>query len=151
MPTTKVMGSPSSSGDRPASHRAFPDDLDVTVDFYTNVLGFTVTKDERAGPGAYVSPQRGSVRIGAARRAVPDARAGRLPPCGAELVLEVDDVAGERDRAATAGWPLAEDLRDRSWGLTDFRVVDLAGYYLRITNRPRMRPQCRNPEALLAE
>jgi lactoylglutathione lyase len=113
----------------------FPDDLDVTVDFYTNVLGFTVTKDERARPGAYVSLQRGSVRIGAARRAVPDARAGRLPPCGAELVLEVDDVAGERDRVAAAGWPLAEDLRDRSWGLTDFRVVDPAGYYLRITNR----------------
>lgn len=52
-------------------------------------------------------------------------------------MLEVDDVAGERDRVATAGWPLDEDLRDRSWGLTDFRIVDPAAYYLRITNRAR--------------
>jgi catechol 2,3-dioxygenase-like lactoylglutathione lyase family enzyme len=33
----------------------FPDDLDATADFCTKILGFTVTKDERAGPTAYVS------------------------------------------------------------------------------------------------
>jgi lactoylglutathione lyase len=110
----------------------FPDDLDAIVDFYTNVLGFTVTKDERS---AYVSLARGSVRIGASKRAVPGARAGRLPPSGAELVLEVDDIGSERDRVAAAGWPLDDDLRDRPWGLADFRIVDPAGYYLRITSR----------------
>ncbi|MGH3277811.1 MAG: VOC family protein [Trebonia sp.] len=115
----------------------FPDDLDATVDFYTNVLGFTVMKDERAEPSAYVYLGRGSVRIGAVRRAVPGARAGRLPPSGTELVLEVDDVTAERDRVIAAGWQLDEDLRDRPWGLTDFRIVDPAGYYLRITNRSR--------------
>jgi lactoylglutathione lyase len=115
----------------------FPDDLDSTVDFYTNVLGFTVTKDERAEPSAYVSLERGNARIGAARRPAPDERAARLPPCGTELVLEVDDVAGERNRVAAAGWPLDDDLRDRPWGRTDFRIVDPAGYYLRITNRAR--------------
>jgi hypothetical protein len=52
-----------------------------------------------------------------------------------ELVLEVDDVMAERDRVITAGWPLAEDLQDRPWGLTDFRLLDPAGYYLRITGR----------------
>ena len=36
---------------------------------------------------------------------------------------------------AAAGWPLEQDLQDRAWGLTDFRVVDPAGYYLRITSR----------------
>ena len=54
-----------------------------------------------------------------------------------ELVLEVDDVAAERDRVVAAGWPLEEDLRRRPWGLTDFRVLDPAGYYLRITPEPR--------------
>jgi hypothetical protein len=54
----------------------FPDDLDATADFCTTILGFTVTKDERAGPTAYVSLERGKVRIAAARRAVPDLRAG---------------------------------------------------------------------------
>jgi len=115
----------------------FPGDLDATVDFCTNVPGFTVTKDERAEPSAYMSLARGSVRIGAARRAVPDPRAGRLPPSGAELVLEVDNVAGDRDRVRAAGWPLVDDLRDRPWDLTDFRIVDPAGYYLRITSRAR--------------
>jgi lactoylglutathione lyase len=79
--------------------------------------------------------QRGAVTVGAARRTVPDARAARLPPTGVELVLEVDDVAGERDRVAAAGWPLEQDLQNRPWGLADFRILDPAGYYLRITSR----------------
>jgi lactoylglutathione lyase len=113
----------------------FPDDLDVIVDFYTRVLLFRLTADQRGEPSAYVSLQRGDVHIGAARRAVPDARAARLPPAGVELVLEVDDVIAERDRVTAAGWPLTEDLQDRPWGLKDFRILDPAGYYLRITNR----------------
>ena len=115
----------------------FPPDLDAAVDFYTRVLRFSVTKDQRDDPRAYVSLQRGTVRIGAARRAVADARAARLPPAGVELVLEVDDVVGERDRVVAAGWPLSEDLQDRPWGLRDFRVIDPAGYYLRITGRAK--------------
>ena len=66
---------------------------------------------------------------------VADARAARLPPAGVELVLEVDDVVAERDQITAAGWPITEDLRDRPWGLRDFRVLDPAGYYLRITDR----------------
>ena len=115
----------------------FPDDLDVTVDFYRRVLRFRLTADRRGEPDAYVSLQRGSVRVGAARRAVPDARTARLPPAGVELVLEVDDVAAERDQIIAQGWPLEEDLQDRPWGLRDFRVLDPAGYYLRITGRGR--------------
>jgi uncharacterized glyoxalase superfamily protein PhnB len=66
-----------------------------------------------------------------------DVRAARLPPAGVELVLEVDDVVAERDRVTAAGWPLAEDLQDRPWGMKDFRILDPAGYYLRITDRAR--------------
>ena len=115
----------------------FPDDLDATVDFYVRVLRFRLTVDQRDEPAAYVSLQRGSVRVGAARRVTPNARAARLPPAGVELVLEVDDVVAERDRVIAAGWPLAEDLRDRPWGLTDFRVLDPAGYYPRWPGRQR--------------
>ncbi len=116
----------------------FPDDLDATVDFYTRVLGFTVVKDQRGDSSPYVSLKRGGVRVGAARRALArDVEVARRPPAGVELVLEVDDVAGERDRVAAAGWPLSEDLQDRPWGLKDFRILDPAGYYLRITDRAR--------------
>ncbi len=34
-----------------------------------------------------------------------------------------------------AGWPLAADLQARPWGVRDFRLLDPAGYYLRITER----------------
>jgi len=115
----------------------FPDDLDVTVDFYMRVLRFRLTADRRDQQDEYVSLQRGSVSVGAVRRVVPDVRAARLPPAGVELVLEVDDVVAERDRVTAAGWPLVEDLQDRPWGLKDFRILDPAGYYLRITDRAR--------------
>ena len=62
------------------------------VDFYTRVLHFRLTTDQRSEPNAYVSLQRDDVRIGAARRIVPGVRAARLPPAGVELVLEVDYV-----------------------------------------------------------
>ena len=113
----------------------FPDDLDAIVDFYTRVLLFRLIADQRGEASPYVSLQRDDVHIGAARRAVPDARAARLPPAGVELVLEVDDVTAERDLVIAAGWPLAEDLQDRPWGLKDFRILDPAGYYLRIRDR----------------
>jgi lactoylglutathione lyase len=98
----------------------FPDDRDATVDFYMRVLCFRLTADRRDQRDEYVSLQRGSVRIGAARRAVPGVRAARLPPAGVELVLEVDEVVAERGQVTAAGWPLAEDLQDRPRGLTDF-------------------------------
>lgn len=113
----------------------FPRNLDSVVDFYIRVLGFRVTKDERSTPKPYVALRRGSVRVGALGRDVPAAPAGRRPPMGVELVLEVDDVAAERDQVMAAGWPLDEDLQRRPWGLTDFRILDPAGYYLRITDR----------------
>ncbi len=120
----------------------FPDDLDATVDFYTRVLRFCIVKDERDDTSPYVALTRGNVHVGALGTALPGdagaaraARAARRPPAGVELVLEVDDVAGERDHVVAAGWPLSEDLQDRSWGLTDFRILDPAGYYLRITDR----------------
>jgi len=37
------------------------------------------------------------------------------------------DVAGERDRVVAAGWPLEQDLQNRPWGLSDFRIIDPAG------------------------
>ena len=41
----------------------FPSDLDEVVDFYTRVLRFGVTKDQRHEPSAYVSMRRGAGRL----------------------------------------------------------------------------------------
>src|SRR5580692_4776909 len=116
-------------------YEIFPDDLDATVDFYTRVLGFSVIKDQRDAPQAYVAMRRDAVQIGAARREVPGAPAARRPPVGVETVLEVDDLARERSRVLAAGWPIEDELQDRPWGLADFRILDPAGYYLRISSR----------------
>ena len=110
----------------------FPDDLDATVDFYTRVLRFALVKDQRNSRAPYVALQRGDIRIGAAYREEPVDLRFRRPPGGVEIVLEITDVAAERDRVA-AMWPLEEDLVARPWGLTDFRVLDPAAYYLRLT------------------
>lgn len=114
----------------------FPDDLDTAVAFYVDALGFTVDRDGRASSAPYVALTRGTVRLGLARRQDVVGTGSRRPPAGVELVLEVDDLAEARSRVAAAGWPVDEDLTERAWGLTDFRVVDPAGYYWRITTDP---------------
>ena len=70
----------------------FPDDLDATVDFYTRVLRFRLIADRRDEPSAYVSLQRGGVRVGAARRApgpVSATETGECPVCGVPPVPRI--------------------------------------------------------------
>lgn len=123
--------------DLPARLRieVFPADLDPWCDFWSRVMGFTLVRDERRSTSPYVAVERGEVRIGAARRDDAVDPAARRPPTGTEMVLEVADVVAERDRVA-ASWPLEEDLVRRPWGLTDFRLLDPAGYYVRVTSHP---------------
>ena len=46
-----------------------------------------------------------------------------------------DDLDADHAHVVVAGWPLAEDLTERPWGLTDFRVLDPHGHYWRLTGR----------------
>lgn len=109
----------------------FPADIDETIAFYTR-LGFQVIGRSDGSP-RYASMRLGDVRIGAseAERVNP---AQRAVPSGTEIVIEVDDVQAFRDRAAADGRTLEEDLRERPWGLIDFRMTDPDGYYLRFTS-----------------
>jgi lactoylglutathione lyase len=111
----------------------FPDDLDTSVAFYVDVLSFRVIRDERSAPAPYVALRRGDVGVGLAARPAPEHPTLRRPPTGVELVLEVDDLDAVHAHVLTSGWPLAEDLTDRPWGLRDFRLVDPHGYYWRVT------------------
>src|SRR5215213_8664715 len=58
------------------------------VAFYTQVLSFTLVRDERTAPVGYVALDRDGVHIGAAYRGDPVDRSARRPPTGIELVLE---------------------------------------------------------------
>lgn len=116
----------------------FVADLPRSVDFYGRVLGFT----QSVHHGDDYSPmRRGNVVIALNLLAnLPDdhpiqVAAGERVGRGIEIVLEVDDVAASHAHARAEGWPVAGSLGRRPWGLTDFRVVDPDGYYVRMTSR----------------
>lgn len=138
-PAASPSLSPSGQPERPAPDgtflriEIFTSDFDAFADFYTRVLGFTVTTDNRASAHAYAAVSRGSVRIGAAQPWEPVDTSMRDVPNGVELVLEVDDLDEAHRRVVASGWPLVEGVKERPWGLTDFRLLDPDGYYLRIT------------------
>lgn len=114
----------------------FPADLNATVRFYVDLLGFSLVTDRRADVAPYLALRRDDVLIGAVP--VPGGhRLYRKPPTGVEIVIEVDYLHVERDRIRLAGWPIEEDIMRRPWGLQDFRVLDPDGYYLRFTSRAR--------------
>ncbi len=115
----------------------FPADLNATVRFYVETLGFTLVTDRRADEHPYLAMERDGVRIGAFLWRDAVAVPHRRPPTGVEIVIEVDYLHAERDRIRTAGWPIDEDIMRRPWGLQDFRVVDPDGYYLRFTHVAR--------------
>ncbi|GAB3596252.1 VOC family protein [Microbacterium tumbae] len=119
----------------PASLRIelFPTDLERALTFYTAVLGFALEQDDRTLPAPYAAVRRDAVRIG--MLASPGAAGARVPPLGVEIVIEVDDITAERDRVIAAGGVLQDDLQRRPWGLTDFRMLDPDGHFLRLTER----------------
>ena len=117
----------------------FVTDLQKSVDFYTNVLGF----ERMDGTPDYVPVRFDSVLIALGPAAGlpkqhhfrPDIETSRRG-LGVEIVLEVDDVKTIFEKVRATGYKgNLSPLRKRSWGATDFRVVDPDGYYLRITSR----------------
>jgi lactoylglutathione lyase len=118
----------------------FVQDMDQAIAFYTHVLGFEVLRRE----AAYASLRNGSVLVGLGPIAkLPDEHGGYFTRSklraarglGVEIVLEVDDVHAMYEQTQSRGYPIEEPLQKRQWGLTDFRLVDPDGYYLRITSR----------------
>ncbi|MGH9118891.1 MAG: VOC family protein [Acidimicrobiales bacterium] len=94
--------------------RYIVDDVDVAIEFYTMLLGFTV--DLHPGPG-FARLARGDLRLllsapnGAGGAAQPDA-AGHPPEPGGwnRIQLEVDDLDGEIDRLRAGGAGLRTEV-----------------------------------------
>ena len=116
----------------------FVEDVARSVDFYTQIMGFKVVR----ASDTYHSLNRDGVTIGIGaahhlsedhyfRPEVTTQRKG----LGVEIVFEVDDVEAFYQEIQASGYPIAEDLMRRKHGLTDFRLVDPDGYYLRPTSR----------------
>jgi lactoylglutathione lyase len=117
----------------------FVRDMEVSIAFYLEVLGFELTRREEG----YASLRSGSVVLGLGPISkLPEHdgyftrdRLAKNRGAGVEIVLEVDDVVAFRDQVRAAGSPVLEELQLRPWGLMDFRITDPDGYYLRPTSR----------------
>jgi lactoylglutathione lyase len=119
----------------------FVSDLVRSVEFYRSVLGFEVERHEQD----YAGVRDGGVALGLVPvTTLPEsggpgftrARLAGDRGAGVEIVLEVDDLSAAAARVTAAGYPMSEPPQLRPWGLTDFRLVDPDGYYLRITHHP---------------
>lgn len=113
------------------SFEVFHRDIDALIDFYVEVLGFHRPKSDPAT--GYAVVRRDGIEVGCCRHDQADPTS-RRPPDGSEIVLRVGDIQAECDRVLASGWPLADPLQDRPWGLRDFRLFDPSGQYLRITS-----------------
>lgn len=114
------------------------DDVQRSVTFYTGVLGFVLQSSEPT----YAVVRAGGVTFGL--NAVSDLSSShpfrpeittQRHGLGTEIVIEVADVGNYYAAVQASGWAVSSPLQKRSWGLTDFRVIDPDGYYLRITSR----------------
>jgi uncharacterized glyoxalase superfamily protein PhnB len=116
----------------------FVRDVPRSAAFYRDVLGFETLRE---APGGYTSIAREGAVLGLNAvdrmpadhpvRPKPDAPVG----LGVELVVVVADVAALHARAAASGCREVSPLVAQPWGLTDFRVLDPDGYYIRITGQ----------------
>ena len=53
-----------------------------------------------------------------------------------EIVLVADDLDAVHGEVVASGWPLSTPMTDQPWGMTDFRLVDPDGIYIRVTAPP---------------
>lgn len=118
----------------------FVDDIDASALFYSK-LGFHTIRRE---PG-YASLRSEDAELGLAPVTdLPEngpgpgftqERMAGVRGAGTEIVLEVPDLDAAAQAVVDAGVELVEPIRDRPWGLRDFRLVDPDGYYVRVTTR----------------
>jgi lactoylglutathione lyase len=111
----------------------FVSDLNTSIRFYEQALGFRLERRE----ASYASLRRGNVVLGLgpiAKLPVRGDGAGftqelvsRGRGAGVEIVLEVDDLDAEFQRVTLAGQSVVESVRERPWGLRDFRLADPDG------------------------
>lgn len=117
----------------------FVADIDASIRFYTEVLGYRVVRHEED----YASLRRGAAVLGLGPVAklpqdgdgpgFTQARLAGDRGAGVEIVLEVPELDAVYEQARAAGAEIAEPPTRRPWGLRDFRLADPDGYYVRVT------------------
>src|ERR671921_2660715 len=99
----------------------FVDDMEASIAFYTRVLAFELARHE---PSDYASLRLGGVVLGVGPVAKLPEEGGYFGRdiatlrrgLGVEIVIEVDEVEGWRDRVVASGHEILEPLQERPWG-----------------------------------
>ncbi|WP_209888504.1 VOC family protein [Rhizobium leguminosarum] len=108
-----------------------------SLDFYRRVLGFEIQGPANAN---YTLLTNGDAVIAINRQTVLSSdhplriETGERVGLGVEIVFSVNDIEDSYRAAKASGWPLS-DLALQPWGLSDFRLIDPDGYYIRVTSR----------------
>lgn len=96
-------------------------DIPAAVDFYTNKLGFTLGFTW-GNPPTFAGVNLGKVQT-FLQKGTPD-------PKGCSVYFHVGDADQLYDFHRANGVEIAQDIGDREYGLRDYVVRDLNGYYL---------------------
>ena len=115
----------------------FAQDLALSRAFYVNAIGLTVTQESPA----FIVLEKDAAKLHlVARDHLPAAQRQRgcdgMPAaCAVELCFEVPDINDAYELARQSKHAVIEPLRDQPWGLTDFRMFDPDGVYVRVTGQ----------------
>jgi catechol 2,3-dioxygenase-like lactoylglutathione lyase family enzyme len=119
----------------------FVRDVDASIAFYADVLGFTLVRADAGGDGrrTFAVVVRGAAEFMLAHEAfLGSANRGALPyprASGVDIRLMVGDVDAVYARVSGAGAKIVLPLKDQEYGLRDFIVADPDGFRIRFAQR----------------
>jgi len=117
----------------PVAPELFVRDVDASIRFYEDALGFEVwRREEHDGSADFAVLVRGDAHflLQHERLATGGAPAGHRG-AGIDIRVMVDDVDRVYERASAAGAQIARPIGDRDYGLRDFKVHDPDGFVIR--------------------
>jgi catechol 2,3-dioxygenase-like lactoylglutathione lyase family enzyme len=120
----------------PITVELFVPDVEASVRFYTEKLGFQLLRMERGSIDSRVRATFAVVGLERAALLIADKRLEgglALPPGGAAVHIRivVEDVDALYRRARDSGVTIANEIGDRPYGLRDFIISDPDGFQLR--------------------
>src|SRR5699024_5330424 len=115
----------------------FVNNIDKSMEFYSNVLGFNLPKDTNKN---YIPVRRGDVVLGLGemenlpREHPLRVHEGQSVGLGIEIVLEGDNIKYFNYDVVEKRYAIQNKINKRPWWLMDFRIIDTEVYYIRITS-----------------
>ncbi|MFC3039706.1 VOC family protein [Virgibacillus xinjiangensis] len=112
----------------------FVSNVEEVKQFYISIFDFEIVKETND----YLSLEKDSVTLGIGNINKLESThplKGDTRGKGIEIVLEVEDIYKTYNDIRSKEYPINTPLQNRDWGLTDFRLKDPEGYYIRVTSK----------------